>query len=144
MLLEMLSYCCPRRALHSLNKQKNTLESIKNNYQKLLEANTKLFITSMRSQSLLIGSPALILHQYTPMNCSSLWSTNWSKDQGGSLCAGYQRLAEPGFCRTPLPSFLEIHRDINLMALNLRLNTVQLEEVSDNTHWNEFFTPGYI
>jgi hypothetical protein len=46
--------------------------------------------------------------------------------QGGSLSAAYQRLTQPGLCKSdPLPRFLEIHRDVDLTSLNLHMDKVQ-------------------
>ena len=63
--------------------------------------------------------------------------------QGGSLSAAYQRLTQPGLCPTdPLPRFLEIHKDVDITSLNLHLDGVQ--DVRDNTDWDDFFAPGDV
>ena len=63
--------------------------------------------------------------------------------KGGSLSAAYQRLTQPGLCQSdPLPRFLEIHKDVDLKSLNLHPDVVQ--DVRDNTNWEEFLDPSRV
>jgi hypothetical protein len=63
--------------------------------------------------------------------------------QGSSLSTAYQLLTQPGLCPTdPLPRFLQIHKDVDITSLNLHLDSVQ--DIRDNTDWDEFFAPGDV
>ena len=120
------------------------LDTIKKNCQQFLEGKWSHLYHAACTLHARAGShnvPAPIVLQ--PPSDERFYRNVHQLVQAGSLSAAYQRLTQPGLCpHDPLSRFLEIHRDVDLSTLNLHPDSIQ--EVRDNTDWEDFFAPGDV
>jgi hypothetical protein len=105
------------------------------------------FTESKRKKWLLLGdSEVLPQIQYFSFNAQiSIDSASTTSARDSDLLEQQSRFIKFSNClcpNDPLSRFLEIHQDVDLTTLNLHPDSVQ--EIRDNTDWEDFFAPGNV